>query len=268
MDLSIVIVNFNTPKLVLDCIESIFESGSRLDYEIIIIDNGSSDKSVDLFKKIKNKKVLVLVNKYNLGFSKACNQGILNSRGEYVLLLNSDTLVSRGALDTLVFFARKNTNAGVVGSRLLNKDKTIQTSCFRFPTLTMTIRQYWFGEKGLLDKFSPQGDNPVNVDAVVGASFLITPKARREVGLLDPRYFMFYEDLDYCRRVWQKGLKVYYLPQSKIIHLHGESGKNLSDKDNQWRRLIPSSKIYFGGVGHAVRTFVIWSGQKFNKYFK
>lgn len=268
MDLSIVIPNFNTPQLVLDCIGSILKSQPTLSYEIIIVDNGSTDNSATLLKKINNRKVSVIINKANEGFSKACNKGILKSSGEYVLLLNSDTIVTKDALDALVDFARKNVDAGVVGSQLLNKDRTIQPSCFHFSTLTLTIQQYWLGKKGLLDKYAPAGEAPSEVDAIVGASFLITPVARKEVGLLDSRYFMFFEDLDYCRRVKKKGLKVYYLPQSKVIHLHGESGKKLADNDNQWRRLIASSKIYFGEVGHATRTFVMWSAQKFNKYFK
>lgn len=265
LDLTIVIPNYNTCDMVLDCLKSISSSVPKPSYEVIVVDNGSSDGSVESFRKLKNSKLKIISNNENLGFSKACNLGIKVARGKYILLLNSDTLVQKNALDELVKFAKVTPDAGVVGSRLLNKDGSIQPSCFNFPTLGKTILQYWFGQKELLDKLAPAGDKPVEVDAVVGASFLITPQALKKVGKLDPRYFMFYEDLDYCRKVKSKGLKIYYLPKSNVVHYHGQSGKNIADYENQWRRLIPSSKIYFGEVNHALISFVIWSATKTKK---
>jgi GT2 family glycosyltransferase len=123
------------------------------------------------------------------------------------------------------------------------------------------------GKKGAFELFVPKGDKPVEVDAVVGASFLITPMARKKVGLLDERYFMYFEDLDYCRRVNKLGLKVYYLPSAKIIHYHGASGKKIVKPAFQWKRLIPSSKIYHGALTHYLINFIIWLGQKIKKIF-
>lgn len=262
MDLSIIIPSYNTKDLTVACVNSIKKSEPKLDYEIVVVDNGSNDKtSEDLFGKFGND-ILIITNKINKGFSKACNQGISRSTGKYKLLLNSDTLVQNNSIDALMKFAISSKDAGVVGSQLLNKNKTIQPSCFAFPTITRAMKQYWFGKTGLFDKFYPKSQEPSEVDAVVGASFLITPKALETVGYLDERYFMFFEDLDYCRRVWKKGLKVYYLPASKIIHYHGVSGKNEVESKDQWRRLVPSSKIYHGIVKHTAITFVIWSKTK------
>lgn len=263
MDLSIIIPNYNTSDLVIECVHSIIKSEPKVSYEIIVVDNGSIDDSVEKLKKEFGNKVTIVANKTNKGFSKACNQGISRATGKYKLLLNSDTLVLPNSLDSLVKFASATKNLGVVGSQLLNKDKSVQPSCFRLPTLARTFRQYWLGRKGILEKFAPNSEESVEVEAVVGASFLITPKALDLVGYLDERYFMYFEDLDYCRRVWKKGLKVYYLPVSKVIHYHGESGKGETDGENQWRRLIPSSKIYHGIIKHSLITFIIWSKTKF-----
>jgi len=265
MDVSIIIPNYNTKKLVIDCIESIKKSKPKSAFEIVVVDNGSSDGSVEALRKTFAANLTLIENKENLGFSKACNLGIKKSKGTYKLLLNSDTLVTKGAIDALVNFANTTPEAGVVGSRLLNKDGSIQPSCFAFPTFFRSLRHYWLGQKKLLDKYAPAGENPQAVDAVVGASFLISPLALEKVGFLDERYFMFFEDLDYCRRVWKSGLKVYYLPGSRVMHYHGESGRGLSDEANQWRRLVPSSKIYHGKLGHSLITFVIWSSAKTKK---
>ena len=97
------------------------------------------------------------------------------------------------------------------------------------------------------------------------AAFLITPKALNKVGLLDERYFMYFEDIDYCRRIARAGLKIYYLPEAEVYHVHGASGKGLVDDKNQWKRLIPSSKIYHGLLRHYLISFIIASSQKWRE---
>jgi len=265
-DVSIIIVNYNTKDLTLDCIDSILEEGSKLKKEIIVVDNASSDGSVDLLHKLqKNEVIQFIKNTENVGFAKANNQGIKIAKAQYILLLNSDTKVKKYAIEKLVSFAQKDSSIGAVGARLLNPDGTVQASAFPLPTITRAIQQYWFGEKGLLDKYIPKGTKPVEVEVLVMAAFLITPEAIRQVGMLNEKYFMYFEDFDYCRSILNAGLKIYYLPQSEVIHYHGASGRKVSDPDNQWRRLIPSSKIYHGLVGHHLFNFILWSGQKMNK---
>jgi len=269
VDLSIIIVSYNTKKLTLDCIKSVEKENSSLKKEIIVVDNGSKDGSAAALRELKKKSLIKLVeNDENLGFSKANNQGIDKADGRYLLLLNSDTKVKKGAFKKLFKFAEKSEDAGVVSARLLNPDGSLQGSCFHFPTVKNAILEYWLGKKGLFDKFAPKGKKPVEVEATVAAAFLITPKAIKEVGLLDEKYFFYMEDLDYCRRVWRTGLKVYYLPEAEVIHYHGESGKALADEKTQWRRLIPSSKIYHGLFRHYLITAILWSGQKWQKLLK
>lgn len=260
MELSIVVVNYNTKDLTLECVESINKFKPALPHEIIIVDNGSDDAIA------ASGSYYLIRNKENVGFAKAVNQGIKIARGKYILLLNSDTKVKKGSIEKLVEFGKNHPEAGAVGAKLINPNGDTQGSVFRLPTLFRTIRQYWFNEKGLLDKYSPIGREVSRVEAVSMAAFLITPAALKKIGNLDERYFMYFEDLDYCRKLKKAGLTVYYLPEAEVIHHHGESGKDLADKKNQWRRLIPSSKIYYGDFQHNILHMIRWLGQKLGKY--
>ena len=267
-ELSIVVVNLNTKKLTLDCINSVLEERG-VKKEIIVVDNGSSDGSVEAFRKLKKEgKIELIENSGNFGYAKANNQGIRIARGKYLLLLNNDTIVKRGALTKLVEFAEETPDAGVIGSKLLNKDGSLQPSCFHFPTIANAVKEYFLGQKGHFKKFAPKGKEPTPIDALVGAAFLITPAAFKKVGMLDERYFAYFEDLDYCRKVWQTGLKVYYLPSSEIVHYHGATFKKMAKRKDQWRKLIPGSKIYHGVLKHYVINTILWLGQKWEKIFK
>jgi GT2 family glycosyltransferase len=267
VEVSIIIVNFNTKKLIKECLESIFASKTKATFEIIVVDNNSTDGSRDYLKSqnSKSKNLEIILNNDNMGFAKANNLGIKMARGKYILLLNSDTQVKAGAVDKMLTFAKETKDAGVVAPKLLNSDGSIQESVFPFPTIGKTIRQYWLGEKNLLDKYAPKADDPITVDVVVAAAFLITPLALEKVGLLNEKYFMYFEDLDYCKRVWNAGLKVYYYPGAEVIHYHGASGKKVVDDANQWKRLIPSAKIYYGTIGYYLRWFITRTGQLVNK---
>ena len=186
----------------------------------------------------------------------------LDSTYCYLILTHS---VKRHAIDSLLNFAKHTPKVGIVAPRLLNADGSVQGSVYRTPSLWRAIRQYWLLQGPILDKYSPNVDKPIEVEAVVGAAMLITPAARASVGLLDEKYFMYFEDLDYCRRMLGAGFKIYFLPSSEVVHLQGASGKMISAENNQWRRLIPSSKIYHGLLSHTLITFVIWSGTKWQR---
>ncbi len=253
--LSVIIVNYNTDKLLSKCVASI-KRDPRV--EIIVVDNASTDDSLD---GIKN--VTIIRNKENMGFAKAVNQGIEVAHGKYILLLNPDTKVKPGAIEKMLEFANGHEDAGVVGPQLLNPDGSVQSSVFYFPTVWRAIAEFWFGVKKAYSKYVPKGKDAGQVDIVVGAAFLITPIALQKVGLFDERYFMYFEDFDYCLRVFEKGLKVYYLPTAEIIHYHGVSGK--SQQGVQLQRLVESSKIYHGLVSYYIIDFILWSGQKWLK---
>lgn len=260
MKLSIIIGNYNTYKLTLDCIKSIYKYPPKFSFEVIVVDDGSTDNSGVKLKSIektfRNLKVVLNVN--NQGFVGTNNKGLRLSRGNYKLLLNSDTLVKKDAIQNIVDFAEQNLDAGVVGSRLLNSDGSVQESCFYFPSYRNVINY---------KKFSPKSTDAVVVDAVVGASFLITPKAYKLIGGLNPKYKSYFEDLDYCREVYRKGLKVYYLPDSIVTHYHGESFKKLYGDGYQWKKLVPSSIAYHGKFKHYALFIISWLWQKLNRLF-
>lgn len=271
--LSIVIVNLNTKDLTIGCIRSIEKEAGSLKFEVLLTDNGSNDGSVEALQQIQSEKFwknrfTLILNDSNTGYGKANNQGIKKAKGKYILLLNNDTVVHKNALQKLVEFAERTPDAGVVGSKLLNIDGTLQMSCFHFPTIINAIKEYWLGKKGLFDKFAPTDEIPVTVDSVVGAVFLITPEARKKVGILDERYFAYFEDIDYCRQTWKNGLKVYYLPDSIITHYHGATFKKLANESERWKKLIPSSKVYHGLINHYIIFVVMWLGQKWQKFLK
>lgn len=271
--LSIIIVNLNTKDLTVGCIRSIEKHAKDLSFEVLLTDNGSNDGSVEALKKITKEKYwkdkfTLILNDNNTGYAKANNQGIRKAKGKYILLLNNDTVVYKDSLQNLVNFAEKTPDAGVIGSKLLNIDGSLQMSCFNFPTLKNAILEYFLGQKGLFDKFAPKGNKPTTVDSIVGAVFLITPKAKKLVGILDERYFAYFEDIDYCRQTWKNGLKVYYLPDSVIMHYHGATFKKLANEAERWKKLIPSSKVYHGLFNHYLINAIIWSGQKWQKLLK
>ncbi len=263
MTLSIIIVSYNTKRLTVQCLDSIERNKPSFSYEVIVVDNGSTDGTVDAIQRKKYKNTKVLINKKNLGFAKANNKGIQKSRGSYILLLNSDTKILNTALSQLVSFAQSHPDAGLVAPRLLNVDKTIQASCFRLPTITRAVKQYWLGQAGILDKYYPETETEVVVESVVAAAILITPETRKKVGLLNETFFMYFEDLEYCKRVNKAGLHVYYVPSITIVHIHGASGKGGVN-----RLLIDSSKKYFGSVRYYLYTFILWSGQKIQRSFQ
>ncbi|MDP2946871.1 MAG: glycosyltransferase family 2 protein [Nanoarchaeota archaeon] len=260
MKLSIIIVNWNTAKLLKQCLDNLESEikNSKFETEIIVVDNGSSDDSV---KEVKNFKLEIIENGQNLGFAKAVNKGIKLAKSEAILLLNSDTIVKKEALKNLIEFENL-VRPAVVGARMLNPDGTVQGSCFCLPTVKRAILEYWLKKKNYFSKYAPAGFEPIEVEAVSGGAMLISRALIDKIGMLDERYFMYFEDLDFCRRARASNLKIYYLPSAEVIHEHGASGKKLVADDQQWKRLIPSSKIYHGIIKHYLINFIIWSGQK------
>lgn len=262
MTLSVIIVNFNTQDLLKNCLTSIYQYIDILEDEVIVVDNASQDDSVEMVKK-KFPAVKLIINQKNLGFAKANNQALRQAQGEYCLLLNSDTQVKSGALEKLVRFANDHLEVGVVGAKLLNPDGSIQPSVYHFPSIWRAIKEYWLGQKGIYEKYAPAVSGAVEVEAVVGAAILIPKRVFDQVGLLNEQYFMYFEDLDYCRRVRRAGFEVYYLPQAEIIHHHGQSAAKIGSQ--AYRYLSESSKIYNGLVKFWALTLIIWSGQKWRK---
>jgi GT2 family glycosyltransferase len=233
--LSIVIVNWNTKKLLHDCLESIILNPPQRTHKIIVVDNGSTDGSGEMVQR-NFGDVLLISNERNLGFAAANNQGISAQESRYVHLLNSDTIVLPGSLDGLITSLESSPAVGIVGNRLRNPDGTLQPSVFRFPTvmsallLGFGIRRVKLGDRVRYTQTNVGGaefDYGVRqeVDYMRGASLIIRRSVLDAIGLLDERFFMYGEEADLCYRAWQAGWKVMYDPEAEIIHLGGGSSR-------------------------------------------
>lgn len=252
MKLSIIIVSYNTRQLLADCINSIEKNMAGLLYEIIVVDNDSTDESVVMLRT-EYPEVKLIENDYNAGFAKANNQGLGLCSGEYILLLNSDTIVLEDGLSSLVDFMDNHKNTAICGPKLLNSDMTLQLPCRRsFPGLLNSISHFsglgrLFPKSRLFGSYLMtymDSDTDHEVDAVSGACLLV----RRDVpdkigGLLDEAFFMHFEDIDLCYRAKQKGFKVYYVHNTRIVHLKGQSSKLRNE--GVTRNFFDSAQVYF-----------------------
>jgi len=237
-------VNWNTCEILRNCLVSIFASTKDVEFEVIVIDNASSDGSVDMVKS-EFPQVEIIANTENRGFAAANNQGITIARGRYVLLLNNDTVVLDGVIDNTVAFADSYPKAGITGCRVLNKDKTLQPSCFMFPSaLNMFLSTTYLYKLFPKSKFFGRShmtwwdrNDIKEVDVVTGCFMLVRREVIEQVGLLDERFFMYAEETDWCYRIKQTGWQIMFTPNAEIIHLHGVSSKQVKPKMVvQWRR--------------------------------
>ncbi|HLD24619.1 MAG TPA: glycosyltransferase family 2 protein [Patescibacteria group bacterium] len=237
MDLSIIIVSFNTKKLLDDCLTSVIRSlkQTKLTHEIIVVDNASTDGTREMLSK-KFSKVETILNHENVGFGRGNNQGIRKATGEYVLLLNSDTVVLNNAIGKLVSFGRQHANA-FVGPKLLNPDKTPQSSCGPFFSLPVVFAALFLkGDSLGLTRWSPHRAR--RVDWVSGAAILAPKKLFMQDLLFDEEIFMYMEEIDLLMRARKKGYPTYFYPRSLIVHLGAASSTN--------KRKGPVLNIYRG----------------------
>ncbi len=225
VDLSIIIVNWNTKEYLLQCVDSILQKKGSISMEIIVIDNGSHDRSGEEVKR-HFPGLHLIENGRNLGFAKAVNQGLRVSSGRYSLLLNPDTQLREGAIEKLVSFMESHAEAGIAGAQLLNGDGSKQNSIANFPSLTTELLN-----KSLLRLLFPKKfpgkekgyPEPIEVDSVIGACMMVRRDVVEQVGLLDEDYFLFLEETDWCYRMKRAGWKVYHIPQAEIYHFQGKS---------------------------------------------
>lgn len=240
MDVSIIIVNYNTLKLTKQSIDSVIEKTKDLKYEIILIDNNSIDGSVEFFKKKYKDRISFIENKENIGFGKANNKGIEIAKGKYIFLLNSDTLLINNAIKILFDFMEKNENCGVCGGNLydINLQPTISYE-LNFPENTFknaVKRRY------KKNYFFNKTEFPLKVAYVSGADMMIRKKVLNQVDIFDFDFFMYYEETELTFRIANEGYKVYNIPQAKIIHLEGKSN---TFKEKKYSMILESKYKYF-----------------------
>ncbi len=231
MNLSIIIVNYKTPAILKLCIGSIIKSIKDLRYEIIVVDIDAREEDSDDIKE-KFPGIKLIPQKENVGYSRSVNLGIKNSNpdSEYLLILNADIVIIENAISELVRFLNINYDAGMAGPQLLNFNNTIQYSSFLFYTPAIVFyRRLPIGRIGFVkkavDKFLMKDYDhrtDKNVDWLMGSAMMIRRKALDMVGLMDERFFMYFEDVDWCRRFWENNWRVVYHPAAKMAHYHGK----------------------------------------------
>ncbi|MGQ9631101.1 MAG: glycosyltransferase family 2 protein [bacterium] len=231
MVLSVVIVSYNVRELLLNCLDSIYRNPPPNDFEVFVVDNASSDGSAEAVRSAF-PEVKLIENRENAGFPKANNQGIANSKGKYILLLNPDTVVLDGALAKMIDFMEAHPECGILGPRILNPDMTWQRSCFTRLSLLSVLFNVL-----RLPRLFPQspffsfhfyggwrGDSTREVDSVTGACLLIRREALNQIGPMDESLF-WTEDNDLCLRAKNSGWRVFFLHTAEVIHYIGESSK-------------------------------------------
>jgi len=247
MDLSIIIVNLNTRALIGDALAALPTACDGLRYEILVVDNGSSDGSAD-FVREQFPAVQLIVNDGNLGFARANNQAIRVAQGEMVLLLNSDTKATPGSIASLVQFARIHPRAAIVGPRLVNADGSFQGSAAAFPSLgqesLLLLGDLARRLRGQTFPYHPLPLDlaPRSVDWVSGACLLIRRSVIDQIGDLDEGYFMYTEETDWCYRARRAGWDVWWTPTPIVFHLNGATAQQTFSLK---RRQVYGSKIHF-----------------------
>lgn len=232
IDLSIIIVSYNTKDLSIECIQSIFDNVKTINFEIIVVDNKSSDDSVtEIKKRFPQVKLLALSD--NLGFSKANNKGVEIAKGRYVLFLNSDTVVYPGSLEYMVEFMDKHEKAGAATCFLKMPNGKLDDAAHRgFPTPWNAITHFSGLSKIFPNSIIFNGyhmawkdiDKIHEIDALAGAFMIVRRSAGEEVGWWDEDYFFYGEDIDFCYMLKQKGWKIYFVPTVSTLHYKGASG--------------------------------------------
>ena len=259
MGLSIIIVNWNTKDLLKKCLESILRYGGTVDYELIVVDNGSTDGSPGLLRelKIKNEKLKIILNEKNVGFARAVNQGIAKTISNYILLLNPDTEIKENTLEKMINFMEENQECGILGGKILNLDGSIQSSVRKFPNLLsqifvlLKLHHFLRNLSPIKKYFALDFDysKTQEVDQIMGSFFMIKKEVIDRIGLFDEKFFLWFEEVDFCKRAKDAGWKIYYYPEAEIIHQKAASFSQVLPIKNQWQ--FNKSLLYYFRKHHS-----------------
>ncbi len=260
MDVSIVILNYKSKGDTLNCIKSIEEAEwNSLRYEIIVVDNSSED-SIGKILAWQYPEIIFIQNQKNLGMGAGNNVGIRRARGDYVVIMNPDTIAMHDTFVKLYDFMKASNKVGVVGPLQYNPDKTIQDSCYRwYGLLTPAYRRTPLGklpfakkdlDRLLMKDFDHQTER--EVDWLLGSFLFCRVEALKQIGLFDERFFMYFEDTDLCRRFWEKKWQVVYYPEAKIIHNHARKSAQ-----EPWYKFF-TSRSTRGHIGSWLKYLLKW----------
>ncbi|MDQ2733302.1 MAG: glycosyltransferase family 2 protein [Armatimonadota bacterium] len=235
---SCIIISYNTRVMTLECLQVLFVDLGTNPAEVWVVDNASTDGSPQAIREAF-PQVKIIENHSNSGFGAANNQAMQRACGQFLLLLNSDAFLKPGAISTMVQYLKEHPRVGVVGPRLLNKDGSLQRSCFRFSTPGVAWREnLWIS--AFLPHWSPSGDyrrwkhdRQRNVDFLIGACMLVRREVFDQVGGFDERFFMYSEEADWQKRIWNMDWEVVFVPTAEVTHLGGASGAAEKARINQ-----------------------------------
>lgn len=236
--ISAIVVTYNSQDFIEDCLSSVVKF--LPDAEVIVVDNNSTDQTVKKIEKFLPAVKLIRSPK-NLGFGAGNNLALRQARGEFLLLLNPDTQLV-GPIDQLVSFYNETPNVGIVGPMLLMPNGQIQPSVRKLPTIWGAFKEFILAVKNAYSQYVPEDENPVEVECVYGAAMLIKKDLFKSWGGFDEKYFLYYEDIDLCRRIRKLGKKIYYYPKVKVKHLVGAS----IARQDKYILNLQSAKIYHG----------------------
>lgn len=259
-DVSIIIVNYNSGNLIIDCVNSIYEKTKETSFEIIIVDNYSKDDSVRKLNDSLGKKVSIILSNENLGFGKANNLGAKHAKGEYLFLLNPDTVLINDAISILVKYLKQHNDTGIAGGNLFTLDKKPTPSfCIQFDDLMLEKeRAKWSylisskisqkrnsNKNNKIDEFN-YTNSPQKVAYIFGADIMIKKSLFDEIGGFDPDFFMYAEEEEMSWRITQKGYSIYSVPQAEIIHLEGATTSvDNSFSERQFRMRMNGTMMYY-----------------------
>lgn len=273
--LSIIVNHYKSPEVLKLCLQYIKKNAPE-GSEVIVTDSATIEKTKDLMH-YDFPDIAFLQAEYNIGFAKSVNRGITHSHGDFLLILNADAIIpNKDALPKMLAYMAANTDVGILGPRLLNISGEHQSSCFRFYSpKTVFARRTPFGKtpwgkkeltRFLMKDSKIDAPNPslgaISVDWIMGSAMLVRRDALREVGPMSEQYFMYFEDVDWCRSFWEKGWKVVYYPNSFFYHYHFQSSKKrgavLDALTNKYARIhLRSAVIYFRKYGVRVPRYGI-----------
>jgi GT2 family glycosyltransferase len=251
VDLSIIVVNWNTNNLLKQNLNSIYRTLDGLEYEVIVVDNASTDGSVEMVQT-EFPQVRLLLNNKNVGFARANNQAIQQSNGRYLLLLNSDAYLTDQASQVLVGTMEKMIKVGIAGAGLYNSNGTKQDDHGNLPLLPVELATL-FGLNKVLDLFVQHDSVSKETGWVKGAAMMLRREMLDQIGLLDEDFFMFSEEIDLCHRAKQAGWKVVYVPEAHVIHLEaGSTGQIVERVLRLYRGKLRYYQLYHGEMSRSI----------------
>lgn len=268
--LSIIIVNYNAGTFLKECIDSIYKESITTPFDVWVVDNNSQDNSITMIKEYF-PRVNVIENSTNIGFSKANNMVIAKTKSDYVLLLNPDTIIVNHAIEKMVRFMYNHPETGISGCKVLNEDGTLQLASRRsIPTPGIAFFRIiglsrLFPKSKIMAKYNLtylDPDKPEEVDAVSGAFLMIRRKVIDDIGMLDERFFMYGEDLDWCLRAKKAAWTVMYYPGAEIVHHKGECSRSNSRKAafEFYRAMCLFHKKHLAEHYSPITNFIIYTG--------